>query len=936
MANERASENDIAKMLRAKRRKAGVTQSGAASKKGNADPAKARQADKAAEEKRRVNSIKKSKLTEEQRQELISRRTDPSNPNFGRNESLGSYDADSVFGSADDPGAAATDVTKAGSTEAVLTQSAPRSDIDKALETPSGTKAGYSPVRVKGESNLAEDTEDSGARSLSSGSGGGALGDYNEREQASIRRSDEKFGDETLKDWLKRNPNETLPAFQSQEQYEGWKRNVRVGRDVIGNGGAVSGEKKGEVRDRALARERTVRSRELLSTTQRRTVPSENVLSPSRSIPPSNPLTVEDAKANQQFWTGKDYVTTPGAPMRQVVEQQIDGTFKVAPRPTPNRVTVQSLYNTKVKPAVREAKEAEAALATAEGLQKLDAYAKSPETPRRTGTRSEEEIKRLTEARLGNEEGTLDTENKRYVVDKDIGPTYPRTMTAREAYSDPNNPLTTDEKKRAFGVGPGATSTSGILSVGADNLNISSQFRESVAAKRAAADALTDKANPPKWGPNDERLTFEGVPTADVTTKEGQAAIIETTGAYKNPKSEIGIDSKGIGVRAGAQPSLGAMDEEENQGSVNLALDSIPGTNRTEKLRNYAANYEPHPTEKGKFVQLAKPRSSDQQAVMMASLAKVTAGVKGGSNAASYEKGQQVLGEKPVWAGDELDTVVQHPLGFGQTLREDRNQVWGEKAEANKRAAKAAGGKIQNQSAAEAAYTFGINESTRKTIEKSMMPGEGNTAGVAAGHLRAAIDPYRRPDSSFRLSSTGAAYVPDASPAGKKGWQGPTLAGHIQRAEDLDQEAARAAIEHGEGSTPHRAALRSARGARRFAEMLDKTPGSRGGLVKVFPGVEYVRTPEGVEVLPIGTYTLEDGTVVTVEVEGIIATVTPVEEVAEPEMSTEPKVETPNIEGQAKKIVESIVREYFYFFCNTRVFIFDTSRNTFLRSHCNT
>jgi len=73
-----------------------------------------------------------------------------------------------------------------------------------------------------------------------------------------------------------------------------------------------------------------------------------------------------------------------------------------------------------------------------------------------------------------------------------------------------------------------------------------------------------------------------------------------------------------------------------------------------------------------------------------------------------------------------------------------------------------------------------------------------------------------------------------------------------------------------------------------------------------------IRTPDGVEVLPIGTYTLEDGTVVTVEVEGIIATVTPVEEVAEPEMSTEPKVETPNIEGQAKKIVESIVKESFF------------------------
>jgi hypothetical protein len=73
-----------------------------------------------------------------------------------------------------------------------------------------------------------------------------------------------------------------------------------------------------------------------------------------------------------------------------------------------------------------------------------------------------------------------------------------------------------------------------------------------------------------------------------------------------------------------------------------------------------------------------------------------------------------------------------------------------------------------------------------------------------------------------------------------------------------------------------------------------------------------IRTPEGVEVLPIGTYTLEDGTVITVEVEGIIATITPVEEVAEPEMSATPTVETPSVEGQAKKIVESIVKESFF------------------------
>lgn len=830
MANERASENDIAKMLRAKRRKAGVTQSGAASGKGNADPAKARKADEAAKAKSRVNPTGKgSRLSEEER---LARRTDPSNPNFGRSEGLGSFDS-------------SKDEAALARKEALIPTENERTT---ALEEPSIKTSTYSPTAPKGESNLAEDIQ--GGFSKNSGpsvsGGSGIISDYDERAERDVRAGDQKIADDTLKDWLKRNPNKTLPAFQSQEQYEGWKRNVRVGRDVIGNGGAVSGEKRGEVRDRALARERTVRSRELLGTTQRRTVPSENVLSPSRSIPPSNPLTVEDAKENQQFWTGKDYVTTPGAPMRQVVEQQIDGTFKVAPRPTPNRVTVQSLYNTKVKPAIREAKEAEAALATAEGLQKLDAYAQSPEAPRVTATRSDAEIKRLTEARLGNEEGTLDTENKRYVVDKDIGRTYPRTMTAREAYRDSGNPLTADEKKSAFGVGPGRTSTSGILGVGADNLKISSQFRESVAAKRAEADALTSTDKKPKWGPDDERVTFEGVPTKDVTTKEGQAAIIERTGAFTNPKTEIGIGSKGLGISSGVVPSLSAMDTEEDQGSVNISLDSIPGSNRTEKLRNFAANYAPHPTEQDKFVQLAKPRSKDQQNEYMSSLAKVTAGVKGGSDAASYEKGQQVLGEKPVWAGDEHDVIVQNPLGFGQTLRENRNQVWGEKAEANKRAAKAAGGKIQNQSAAEAAYTFAINEGTRKAIEKTMMPGEGNTSGVAAGHLRAAVDPYRRPDSSYRLSSTGAAYVPDAAPPGKKGWQGPTLAGYIQRAEDLEQGSAAAAAEHGEGSTPHRAALRAAKSARRVAEFWDKMPGSRGGMTAVMPGGGYATTPEGV------------------------------------------------------------------------------------------
>ena len=840
MANRRASEDEIAKMLRAKRRKAGVTQSGAASKKGNADPAKARQADAAAKDKSRVNPTGKgSRLSEEER---LARRTDPSNPNFGRSEGLDDFDSQSVFRSGDSD-TERTDVTKKGTKEAKA-QATKKDERAKALEDASNARATYSPTAQKGESNLAEDiqggfSKDSGP-SVSGGSG--IIRDYDDRQERDVRAGDQKIADDTLKYWLQQNPDKVLPAFKSKESVKEWARNVRIGRDVIGNGGAVSAEKKGEVRDRAVARERTVRSQEFLATTQRRTVPSANPLSPSRVIPPSNPLTVADAKARQEYLTGEP-AKGAGAPMRSVVEQQPDGTFSVVPRPIPNRVTVQSLYSTKVKPAVREAKEAEQALATAEGLQKLDAYAQSPEAPRVTAARSDAEIARLTEARLGNEEGMLDTENKRYVVDQDIGRTYPRTMTTREAMRSSGNPLTEAERKSAFGVGPGRSSTSGILDIGGDT-KISSQFRGAVAAKRAAADALTDKENPPKWGPDDERLTFEGVPTKDVTTKEGQAAIIEATSKFK-PKTEVGIGSKKLGVTSGATPSLGEMENEEGISDI-LALKDVPGSNKTEQLRNYIADYTRDP-KTGAISKLPKSRHPDQQNQMYAQLVRNTAGIKGGSNADAYQKGEQVAGEKPVWAGDELDTVVQNPLGFGESLRENRNTYWGEQAETNKRAAKAAGGNIQNQSAAKAALTFSINEKTNSILEKLMMPGEGNTAGVAAGHLRAAIDPSRRPDSSYRLDSTGAAYVPDT--AGAKdavGYQGPTMAGMIQRAEDLDQTAAGAELEHGKGSTPHRTALRQAKSARRFAESFDRMPGSRGGMTAVMPGGGYSTTPEGV------------------------------------------------------------------------------------------
>ena len=71
---------------------------------------------------------------------------------------------------------------------------------------------------------------------------------------------------------------------------------------------------------------------------------------------------------------------------------------------------------------------------------------------------------------------------------------------------------------------------------------------------------------------------------------------------------------------------------------------------------------------------------------------------------------------------------------------------------------------------------------------------------------------------------------------------------------------------------------------------------------------------EGIIPLPVGEYTLEDGRILIVEVEGIIAAVNEaVAEEALPEQEQAPEMEMSEPESpQAKKIVESIVKESFF------------------------
>lgn len=77
-------------------------------------------------------------------------------------------------------------------------------------------------------------------------------------------------------------------------------------------------------------------------------------------------------------------------------------------------------------------------------------------------------------------------------------------------------------------------------------------------------------------------------------------------------------------------------------------------------------------------------------------------------------------------------------------------------------------------------------------------------------------------------------------------------------------------------------------------------------------------TPDGVVPMPAGEYTLEDGNVVVVEVEGVIKSIAPKAEEAMPEAeqpseeATQPEMAAEPSAPQAKRIVESVSKETFF------------------------
>jgi hypothetical protein len=77
-------------------------------------------------------------------------------------------------------------------------------------------------------------------------------------------------------------------------------------------------------------------------------------------------------------------------------------------------------------------------------------------------------------------------------------------------------------------------------------------------------------------------------------------------------------------------------------------------------------------------------------------------------------------------------------------------------------------------------------------------------------------------------------------------------------------------------------------------------------------------TPDGIVPMPVGEYELEDGSMVKVEVEGVIASIGPKAEEVGPENEAAPEeVVAPEMEAEAsapqpKRIVESVSKETFF------------------------
>jgi hypothetical protein len=636
-------------------------------------------------------------------------------------------------------------VTKTGEKrKGVAPAKAYRSDIEEGLETTMAGERGETSATATRElsgraTGLSEDIGESGMSATELAQSGTYLGDYDTEPVdpasavAGRMANEEKFWEElgrtpkgkasleaalaTIRDERGKPPsNKQTPTRPERAPEMGHK----VGDKVE----PYDHEARSKWIDARTAERRSQAARQAVS----RSAPISRTtgLPTGQVLPPSVPLTKEDALARQQFWTGntssKLRTTQPG--LVQVPVMGDDGTVRVTHIPRPNKATAEPLEKTLYGPARREAAEATKMLGISDLMKKVDDFAashgpvESDESDPRSTTRKE-----IVTNAAGNLEGRVVTT---------------RSMTRREAASKAlaAGHITNEEYKLMHRRGafiPGQPSSPRILS-GIGDSEASDEFRKNVAAKVTEATTLPDvpvTEETPFKTMGGGSLRQEADPTAykayvervAKTQREDQARNVaaEASGETKRSRRFTRIE-KGPYPKT-APKKIGGSQPSGLRGTAPLGdfitedmAESLEGSNATEKLRNALKDLSP--------VERAR-RVSDIRAVRI-------------------PEGSEVPLSKEE-AGSEAVTQARAAQGLPSVNEQVESGTWPKVAAARRAISKKAGRDIGSQSADEAARITSAEDWTQRYIRKDLMgaPEGAGGASQAALHIRAA-DPRRR------------------------------------------------------------------------------------------------------------------------------------------------------------------------------------------------
>ena len=299
----------------------------------------------------------------------------------------------------------------------------------------------------------------------------------------------------------------------------------------------------------------------------RRSVEYDRAGFPVRVLPPDVPLTESDALARQQFFLGNESLRTAQPGVTKIPTITGEGTVGEKTIIRPTRQYIASVQKTRVRPAEKEAAEAEAILKRAEVVEKIGKTAAG---------RVVEDVTAKPVTTVEITEGGA----------PEARTSTTRGMTKVEAARLPESEggLTQSEKTALYGRPVGEVRSPKVTRV-VGSAEITEDFRSNVAAKRAAAEAAKTAPIDPS-----EIKTLEGLPSTAIDP-EDLASYVERAQASKNPlryegarpepsrmpKSLGSSRQKSRGV-AGQTP-VGLTDAEADE-----RIAAISGSNPTERL----------------------------------------------------------------------------------------------------------------------------------------------------------------------------------------------------------------------------------------------------------------------------------------------------------------------------------------------------------------